>query len=65
MTTNPDFIVTFDGGKAMMQTLGDVFKWRDWKPWEKKVIQGVLAGDIRRFSTSKDGVYCDIERRET
>jgi hypothetical protein len=58
------FIVTFDGGKTITQTLTDVYKWRDWSPRESQLIREVYDGKVRRFSTSKNGVYCDIERRE-
>jgi len=59
-----DFIVTFDDGTTLEQTIAEVYQWReDWKPWEKELIQNVLDGKVRRFSTSKDGIFCDIERR--
>jgi hypothetical protein len=57
------FIVTFDGGKTEFVTLADVLQWRDWSEREKLIIRDVESGKARRFSTSKNGRYCDIELR--
>ena len=55
--------VTFDGGKVEYVTLADVLKWRQWSERERQAIWDVNAGRAPCFSTSRNGIYCDVSLR--
>ena len=54
--------VTYDYGKPPEElSIADVLTWREWSVHEVEAITKVSTGDLRRFSTSRDGVPCDLE----
>lgn len=55
--------VTFDGRQPEYATIDEVLHWRDWSDREIDQIHRVYSGDLRRLSTDRNGVPCDIELR--
>ncbi len=59
----PDLRVTYDDTRLPeVTTMDSVLRWKDWSDREKEAIEFVAAGRLRRFSTSRDGVDCDLEQ---
>ena len=55
--------ITYDSPRLPEITTVDAgLRWRDWSPREKSAIDAVASGKLRRFSTSRDGVGCDLEQ---
>ena len=61
----PQLTITFDGGKIETTNIDAVFGWREWSQFDDAAIKLVASGVLRRFSTDRDGVPCDIELRKT
>jgi len=55
--------VTFDGEAPSYQLVSyaEVLGWKRWSDRERELLHFVTTGEARRFSTSKDGIYCDVE----
>lgn len=52
-----------DNGAVTPATIDEVLAWGCWSTREVNKIYAVATGQLRRFSTSRNGVPCDIERR--
>lgn len=57
-------MVSDDKGGVEPATIEEVLAWREWSEREAIKLAEVDAGKLRRFSTERDGVPCDIEPAE-
>ena len=57
--------IFFDDGRIETTDVTAVLGWRNWGRHDRAAIELVANGDLRRFSTERDGVPCDIELRKT
>ena len=54
-----------DSGAIDQATIDEVLAWREWTERDRIKIFAVANGDLRRFSTNRNGAPCDIEPAET
>jgi hypothetical protein len=55
--------ITYDDTSTTeIATLESILTRRDWSGREREIIEKVSTGEARRFSTSLEGRFCDIER---
>ena len=59
--THLKVICDFDYSPKLMP-IAEILAWRDWSEREREAIDLVVRGELRRFSTSYNGVFCDLER---
>lgn len=56
-----DLRISYDDGAWEVLSVDAVLSWREWTQREADKIASVALGDLRRFSTDRDGLPCDIE----
>ena len=54
--------ITYDTGTPDAATLNEILEWREWSECERIKLFAVANGDLRRFSTAREGRSCDVER---
>jgi hypothetical protein len=53
--------ITFDGEKPVLMSLSGLLVSRTWSANERRKIELVETGLVRRMSTDLDGRPCDVE----
>ena len=55
------FKVTYDDGGIETLTMTDLLAWPNLTLADFQRLQDVLGGKLRRLSTDRNGIPCDIE----